>query len=58
MLKDSLESLPGDIRRNLTLMFDFDSKNKRILRDVDLASDEYLRKVREFTPSKSKKNFF
>ena len=43
---DSLTSLPGELRRNFTLMHDMDDKNQNILRDVDAASDEYLRKVR------------
>lgn len=51
---DSLDSLPGDLRRNFTLMYDLDMKNKTILRDVDSASDEYLRKVRELSPAKRK----
>ena len=42
---DSLDSLPGELRRNFTLMHDMDDKNRNILRDVDAASDEYLRKV-------------
>ena len=42
---DSLDSLPGELRRNFTLMYDLDQKNKKILQDVDAASDEYLRKV-------------
>ena len=42
---DSLDSLPGELRRNFTLMHDMDEKNRNILRDVDAASDEYLRKV-------------
>ena len=42
---DSLESLPGELRRNFTLMHDLDTKNRDILKDVDAASDEYLRKV-------------
>ena len=28
---DSLESLPGEVRRNFTLMCDLDTKNKNIL---------------------------
>jgi hypothetical protein len=31
-------------------MHDLDHKNKTILRDVDAASDEYLTKVRDFSP--------
>lgn len=44
---DSLESLPGELRRNFTLMHDMDDKNRNILRDVDAASDDYLRKVQD-----------
>lgn len=44
---DSLTSLPGELRRNFTLMHDMDDKNQNILRDVDAASDEYLRKVKD-----------
>ncbi len=47
---DSLASLPEDLRRNFTLMYDLDKKNKVILQEVDAASDEYLRKVRELSP--------
>jgi inhibitor of growth protein 4 len=47
---DSLETLPGELRRNFTLMHDLDVKNRAILREVDSSSDEYLRKVRELTP--------
>ncbi len=46
---DSLESLPGDLRRNFTLMHDLDTKNRDTLREVDAASDDYLRKVRELS---------
>ena len=45
---DSLDSLPGELRRNFTLMHDMDEKNRNILQDVDAASDEYLRKVSNF----------
>merc|ERR1719211_998001 len=46
---DSLDSLPGELRRNFTLMHDMDDKNRNILRDVDAASDEYLRKVKDLS---------
>lgn len=49
---DSLEHLPGELRRNFTLMFELDEKNKKILQEVDAASDDYLRKVRELPPEK------
>ena len=52
---DSLESLPADLRRNFNLMHELDKKNKSILEDVDSASDEYLRKVRELS-SEQRKN--
>lgn len=51
---DSLESLPAELRRNFTLMHDLDVKNKTILNDVDSASDDYLKKVRELNPGKRK----
>jgi inhibitor of growth protein 4 len=35
-------------------MHDLDLKNKTILREVDAASDEYLRKVRELSPGQRK----
>jgi len=49
---DSLENLPGEVRRNFTLMYDLDGKNKNILQEVDGACDEYLRKVSELNPEK------
>ena len=48
--QDSLESLPDELRRNFTLMHDLDVKNRTILREVDAASDEYFRKIRELSP--------
>ncbi len=51
---DSLEPLPGELRRNFTLMRDLDSKNRAILQEVDAASDEYLRKVRELSAGERK----
>merc|ERR1719282_1859030 len=35
-------------------MQDLDTKNKDILVDIDTASDEYLRKVRDLSPTKRK----
>ena len=52
---DSLGSLPAELRRNFTLMHDLDNKNKSILQEVDGASDEYLRKVRELGPDQRRK---
>jgi len=51
---DSLDSLPGELRRNFTLMHDMDEKNRNILRDVDAASDEYLRKVKDLNSDERK----
>ena len=48
---DSLEALPGELRRNFTLMHDLDQKNRTLLQDIDAASDEYLRKARELSTS-------
>lgn len=48
---DSLEALPGELRRNFTLMHDLDVKNRSMLQDIDAASDEYLRKARELSTS-------
>jgi len=48
---DSLEPLPGELRRNFNLMHDLDNKNKNLLQDIDTASDEYLRKARDLTSS-------
>jgi len=49
---DSLDNLPGEVRRNFNLMYDLDDKNKSILQEVDAASDEYLRKVNDLSPDK------
>ena len=46
---DSLEALPGELKRNFTLMHDLDQKNKNLLQEIDSASDEYLRKARELS---------
>ncbi|TRY69549.1 hypothetical protein TCAL_07622 [Tigriopus californicus] len=51
---DSLESLPGDLRRNFTLMHDLDRKNRTILQEADALADEYLSKVRDLTSSDRK----
>lgn len=48
---DSLEPLPGELRRNFNLMHDLDNKNKSLLQDIDTASDEYLRKARDLSSS-------
>jgi len=46
---DSLEPLPGELRRNFNLMHDLDTKNRSMLQDIDSASDEYLRKARDLS---------
>jgi len=51
---DSLEPLPAELRRNFTLMHDLDTKNRKILEDVDAASDDYLRKVRDLAAAQRK----
>ena len=51
---DSLEPLPAELRRNFTLMHDLDTKNRKILEDVDSASDDYLRKVRDLGATQRK----
>lgn len=51
---DSLESLPGDLRRNFTLMHDLDRKNRTILQEADALADEYLRKVRDLSSADRK----
>jgi len=51
---DSLEPLPAELRRNFTLMHDLDTKNRTILEDVDSASDDYLRKVRDLGATQRK----
>jgi hypothetical protein len=48
---DSLEPLPGELRRNFTLMHGLDHKNRSMLKDIDASSDEYLRKARELSTS-------
>uniref|UniRef100_A0A0K2VH69 Inhibitor of growth protein n=2 Tax=Lepeophtheirus salmonis TaxID=72036 RepID=A0A0K2VH69_LEPSM len=51
---ESLETLPEELKRNFTLMYELDVKNKSILDNLDAASDEYLRKVRELSPERRK----
>jgi len=51
---DSLENLPSELKKNFNKMQDLDTKNKDILVDIDTASDEYLRKVRDLSPTKRK----
>jgi len=51
---DSLETLPGELRTNFTRMQEMDVRKTEIMVGIDGASDEYLRKVRELSPSKRK----
>lgn len=51
---DSLETLPGELKKNFTKMHDKDVLNKDIMVQIDGASDEYLRKVRDLSPTKRK----
>jgi len=48
------ETLPGELRKNFTKMTDKDVMNKDIMVQIDGASDEYLRKVRDLSPTKRK----
>ena len=48
---DSLEALPGELRKNFTIMHDLDQKNRSLLQNIDEASDEYLRKARDLSTS-------
>ena len=51
---DSLEDLPSQLRGNFDTMAKLDRQNKGIMVDIDSASDEYLRKVRDLSPGKRK----
>ena len=51
---DSLENLPTELKKNFNKMHDLDTRNKDILVDIDTASDDYLRKVRDLSPAKRK----
>ena len=51
---DSLENLPSELKKNFNNMHDLDSSNRDILVEIDTASDEYLRKVRDLSPGKRK----
>lgn len=51
---DSLENLPTELKKNFTNMHELDSRNKDILVEIDTASDDYLRKVRDLSPAKRK----
>jgi len=51
---DSLEELPNDLKSNFNSMHDLDKRNRDIMVNIDSSSDEYLRKVRDLSPSKRK----
>ena len=51
---DSLENLPSELKKSFNKMYDLDARNKDILVDIDSASDDYLRKVRDLSPTKRK----
>jgi len=51
---DSLEELPNDLKSNFNNMHDLDKRNRDIMVNIDSSSDEYLRKVRDLSPSKRK----
>jgi len=51
---DSLENLPSELKKNFNNMHELDSSNKDILVEIDTASDDYLRKVRDLSPGKRK----
>jgi len=51
---DSLEDLPNDLKGNFNKMHELDKRNRDIMVGIDSSSDEYLRKVRDLSPSKRK----
>jgi len=51
---DSLDSLPVELKKNFNHVHELDVKNRDILVEIDSASDEYLRKVRDLSPAKRK----
>ena len=51
---DSLENLPSELKKNFTNMHELDARNKDILVEIDTASDDYLRAVRDLSPPKRK----
>jgi len=51
---DSLEDLPTELKTNFSKMNDLDKRNRDIMVQIDTNSDEYLRKVRDLSPSKRK----
>jgi len=51
---DSLEDLPTELKNKFSSMKELDIRNRDIMVSIDSASDEYLRKVRDLSPSKRK----
>ena len=49
---DSLEELPMDLQRNFILMRDLDTRSQELSKDIDNKTDNYMKEVRNFTPSK------
>lgn len=51
---ESLDDLPENLRTKCSTMHNLGVKNKGIINDIDLASDEYLRKIKELSPEKKR----
>jgi len=51
---DSLEDLPTQLKSNFSRMHELDKRNRETMVQIDSSSDEYLRKVRDLSPSKRK----
>lgn len=49
---DSLESLPGELQRNFTLMRELDQKAQDLMKEIDEKAEGYLSSVRSMSPEK------
>ncbi|XP_053379778.1 inhibitor of growth protein 5-like isoform X1 [Mercenaria mercenaria] len=49
---DSLESLPGELQRNFSLMRDLDQKAQDLMKEIDDKAEGYLSTVRNMSPEK------
>ncbi|XP_052820948.1 inhibitor of growth protein 4-like isoform X3 [Mya arenaria] len=49
---DSLESLPGELQRNFSLMKDLDQKAQELMNEIDDKAEGYLSSVRTMSPEK------
>ncbi|XP_060551574.1 inhibitor of growth protein 5-like isoform X2 [Ruditapes philippinarum] len=49
---DSLESLPGELQRNFSLMRDLDQKAQDLMKEIDDKAEGYLSTVRNMSPDK------